>query len=426
MIFGNPIVGDEDLIRSGIRSPGYVAGVSGWRIAQDGSAEFNNVTVRGTLAAGSITGDLVLAGGRFLSDTVNPRWIIDTSSTGGLGSNPTIRGIASSGAESGRFESRAAGLGLIYNTGGIHDFNAGGVHIGDGLRVGSGGGGIPPPAGQIATSGTVSCGADVVINQLANLYLRGIDPAHRIVVPAVASAFSTTFAVDGPCVVGYNNWIFVTGNNAHWQAAVWANGFSVFGQVSIGNGATNDYQVDPETLTLYGGTTGVSMRQRTRAWNDGFARQVIYPNNDAMYFWSQNGGDMMRLAAGGNCHFPMGLPILGGIGMIYATGSGQIGTVASGAHFKENVRDLGGDADNPVFALRPRRFSWKADSLANAAEYNERVPGGFAGLIAQEVNEVAPDAIHVDAGGEPCALDERVLIAYLVDAVQYLRRELRK
>jgi hypothetical protein len=39
-----------------IQSANYVAGSTGWKINADGSAEFGNVTVRGNVAAGSITG----------------------------------------------------------------------------------------------------------------------------------------------------------------------------------------------------------------------------------------------------------------------------------------------------------------------------------------------------------------------------------
>lgn len=51
MPFSNPIIaGDEGaLIRNSIQSPDYVQGVSGWSINRDGSAEFNDVTVRGTV-----------------------------------------------------------------------------------------------------------------------------------------------------------------------------------------------------------------------------------------------------------------------------------------------------------------------------------------------------------------------------------------
>lgn len=47
MPFGNPILQGSVLARVAIKSEDFVAGVSGWAIFRDGSAEFNNVTVRG-------------------------------------------------------------------------------------------------------------------------------------------------------------------------------------------------------------------------------------------------------------------------------------------------------------------------------------------------------------------------------------------
>lgn len=55
MRFGNPIVAGVALIREAIQSPNYVAGVSGWSINRDGTAEFADFTARGTLQAGPIT-----------------------------------------------------------------------------------------------------------------------------------------------------------------------------------------------------------------------------------------------------------------------------------------------------------------------------------------------------------------------------------
>lgn len=46
--FGNPIVGGTALRIPAIQSPNYDPGVAGWIISIDGSAEFNNLTVRGT------------------------------------------------------------------------------------------------------------------------------------------------------------------------------------------------------------------------------------------------------------------------------------------------------------------------------------------------------------------------------------------
>lgn len=49
----NPIVGGITLRIPAIRSPDYVAGISGWTINIDGTAEFNNVTVRGRIVEGT-------------------------------------------------------------------------------------------------------------------------------------------------------------------------------------------------------------------------------------------------------------------------------------------------------------------------------------------------------------------------------------
>ncbi len=50
MAWSNPIIGGGNtLIREEIKSPDYVPGVSGWSIKKDGTAEFNDVTIRGEL-----------------------------------------------------------------------------------------------------------------------------------------------------------------------------------------------------------------------------------------------------------------------------------------------------------------------------------------------------------------------------------------
>lgn len=61
--FSNAILGGAStLIRQAIQSANYVAGSTGWRIAKDGTAEFNNATVRGSVSAGGGT-VLLNAGG---------------------------------------------------------------------------------------------------------------------------------------------------------------------------------------------------------------------------------------------------------------------------------------------------------------------------------------------------------------------------
>lgn len=54
MAFRDPIVAGETLVRSGIASEGFVTGTTGWRVDRNGSAEFYNLTARGSIAASSI------------------------------------------------------------------------------------------------------------------------------------------------------------------------------------------------------------------------------------------------------------------------------------------------------------------------------------------------------------------------------------
>jgi hypothetical protein len=49
MPFKNTIIGGQAaLIRAAERSPNFVTGSAGWQISKDGTAEFNNMTVRGS------------------------------------------------------------------------------------------------------------------------------------------------------------------------------------------------------------------------------------------------------------------------------------------------------------------------------------------------------------------------------------------
>lgn len=54
MQFDDEVVGGTVLVRPAIQSPDYIPGVSGWAVKIDGSAEFNNVIIRGgTVVSGA-------------------------------------------------------------------------------------------------------------------------------------------------------------------------------------------------------------------------------------------------------------------------------------------------------------------------------------------------------------------------------------
>lgn len=58
-VFADVVVAGTVLVREAIASPNYAAGLSGWTINADGSAEFNTITIRGTGIFGNPTGQRV-------------------------------------------------------------------------------------------------------------------------------------------------------------------------------------------------------------------------------------------------------------------------------------------------------------------------------------------------------------------------------
>lgn len=77
MEFGDPIVGTTELIREAIQSPNYEAGIAGWIIRRDGTAEFQDIIVRGDIVASELDINNTVFGGedrgrlRAFFDSVN-------------------------------------------------------------------------------------------------------------------------------------------------------------------------------------------------------------------------------------------------------------------------------------------------------------------------------------------------------------------
>ena len=78
----NPVVGGIVLRRQAIQSPDYVPGVSGWTINQDGSAEFNNLTIRGTFMGTDY--EINTSGAFFYSGTPAAGTLIASTATGDI------------------------------------------------------------------------------------------------------------------------------------------------------------------------------------------------------------------------------------------------------------------------------------------------------------------------------------------------------
>lgn len=68
---------------------------------------------------------------------------------------------------------------------------------------------------------------------------------------------------------------------------------------------------------------------------------------------------------------------------------GQLGTIASSRRYKENIADMG-TYDDPIMRFRPVSF-----------EYKQRPGRREVGLIAEEVLEIMPSLVNLNAEGEP-------------------------
>jgi hypothetical protein len=77
---------------------------------------------------------------------------------------------------------------------------------------------------------------------------------------------------------------------------------------------------------------------------------------------------------------------------VYINNSGKLGTATSSARFKENIRQMG-EASDVLLSLRPVTFRYKEELDP------EKVPQ--FGLVAEEVEKVAPDLVVRDSDGKP-------------------------
>jgi hypothetical protein len=101
MGFSDPIVAGEVLIRTAIRSANYQTGVSGWRIAQNGFAEFTGLIIvaGGAIALSGANASVVIFNVRVAGDA-QPRFQIqaDGRVRWGDGTNPTDTSLVRTGA----------------------------------------------------------------------------------------------------------------------------------------------------------------------------------------------------------------------------------------------------------------------------------------------------------------------------------------
>jgi hypothetical protein len=92
--------------------------------------------------------------------------------------------------------------------------------------------------------------------------------------------------------------------------------------------------------------------------------------------------------------------------------NGQLGTVSSSARFKSNIADMA-DSSSFIYDLRPVTFTYNADADQHAQ----------VGLIAEEVEKVAPEMVIYDEEGLPFTVRYEMLSPLLLNEVQKLERK---
>jgi hypothetical protein len=95
--------------------------------------------------------------------------------------------------------------------------------------------------------------------------------------------------------------------------------------------------------------------------------------------------------------------------------NGQLGVLTSSARFKVGVRDIG-DASATLYSLRPVSYRYRPDlDPAGVLQY---------GLIAEEVDRVAPELVVRDSVGRPYTVRYNMLVPLLVNEAQRIDREI--
>jgi hypothetical protein len=102
---------------------------------------------------------------------------------------------------------------------------------------------------------------------------------------------------------------------------------------------------------------------------------------------------------------------------VYVSTTGQLGTMTSSIRYKQDVRDIG-DESGVLMSLRPVSFRYKP-------EYD---PDGLQqyGLIAEEVEQKAPQLVAYDSEGKPLTVRYNLVNALLLNEVQRQHAEIAK
>lgn len=106
---------------------------------------------------------------------------------------------------------------------------------------------------------------------------------------------------------------------------------------------------------------------------------------------------------------------------VLVNASNVLGTTTSSREFKENIHDMG-DASAILYKMRPVTFNYKPELLNDATEADLIQYG----LIAEELEEIAPDLVAYDKTGKPNAIRYHFIHNMLINEIQKLNARIEK
>jgi hypothetical protein len=221
---------------------------------------------------------------------------------------------------------------------------------------------------------------------------------------------------------GRSKWSYITG--AHYNAATEAEGVAMIGVYGAdGNNSVviggSIYETNPATsIQFWTHTASTHAQGGSEAMRiDGNGNLLVgktstgfaNSNNWAVEGASVVQGHVSSLGSGSTyTYFVHGTSLIGSItqngttGILYNTSSDQ--------RLKDNIADAD-DAGSKIDAIQVRKYDWKADG--SHQDY---------GMVAQELQAVAPEAVSGDADSEEMmGVDYSKLVPMLIKEIQSLR-----
>ena len=361
----NPVVGK-------IRSSNYVTGNTGWIINSDGSAEFQSATIRGTLNASDITTGTLDASGITVSNVsassiTSGSLSADRISGGTIdANNVTIDNLTVSSANvTGSFNASVINAGTL-SSDRIPDLNASKITAGTMSADRISGGTITGTtmSADLISGGSIS----------ADLISGGSISADLISGGSISADLISGGSIDASYFTGSAGFTNLTASSIGITGAITATS-----SITAGSFVNSGSYI--RGTEFRGSGTAVDIHRNS----------------------TSNG---IKISGSGSGAYLYGYSFSGTQQTIYSPFSG-----VSDERLKENVADLTVGLDE-INALRPVTFDWKASDI-------DDIPNERYGFIAQEVEEVIPEAVANRKNGFK-GVKYELLVPVLIEAVKEL------